>query len=103
MAFERDNLLLAAGHREDHRLGLWMRCAAHPQLWSLNQLSVERPHPGLLPAHVIAELDRGLADARHRRAIVTDDATGRSIADGMRRAGYSATPLMVMLLDGEPP
>jgi GNAT superfamily N-acetyltransferase len=80
-----------------------MRNAEHPQLWSLNQLYVDGPHPELTADRLTAELDRGLADARHRRAVVTDDATGRALADGMRHAGYSVGPLAVMLLDREPP
>lgn len=101
--FERENLALAAGDRTEHPLGLWMRNPAHPHMWAMNQLYVEGRRPGLTPADLAAELDRGLADARHRRAVVTDDATGIALADGMRAAGYRATPLMVMLLDAEPP
>lgn len=103
IAFERGNLAFAAGHTEEHALGLWMRNAEHPQLWSLNQLYVDGPHPGLTAAQLTAELDRGLADARHRRVIITDDATGRAVADGMRDAGYSVGPVAVMVLDHEPP
>lgn len=69
----------------------------------MNQLYVEGRRPDLTAETVVAELDRGLADARHRRAIVTDDATGRRVAEGMRAAGYGVGPLAVMLLDREPP
>ena len=68
----------------------------------MNQLYVEGPRLELTAAQLIAALDRGLADARHRRAIVTDDATGRRIADGMQAAGYSSGPLGVMVLDRKP-
>lgn len=103
IAFERDNLALAAGHSEPHALGRWLRSSAHPQMWAMNQLYVEGPQPGLTAAALIGELDRGLADARHRRAIVSDDETGRALADAMRHAGYRVAPLGVMLLDREPP
>jgi GNAT superfamily N-acetyltransferase len=72
-------------------------------MWAMNQLYVEGAQPQLTAEALCAELDRGLADAHHRRAIVTDDATGRRIADDMRAAGYGAGPLAVMLLDREPP
>jgi GNAT superfamily N-acetyltransferase len=71
-------------------------------MWALNQLYVEGPRPELTAGALAAELDRGLAGARHRRAIVTDDATGRRVAEGMRAAGYGVGPLAVMLLDREP-
>lgn len=101
--WERDNLALAAGQVEEHPLGLWMRNPAQPLMWAMNQLYVEGPRPELTAEQLSAELDRGLADVSHRQAVVTDDATGRRIADDMRSAGFSATPLGVMLLDREPP
>lgn len=101
--FEKENLALAAGDRTEHPLGLWLRNPAHPHMWAMNQLYVEGRRPDLTAEALAAELDRGLADARHRRAIVTDDATGMALAEGMRAAGYRVTPLMVMLLDAEPP
>jgi GNAT superfamily N-acetyltransferase len=101
--FERDCLAVAAGHVEPHALGRWLRNPDMPGMWAMNQLYVEGPQPDLTAETLCAELDRGLADAHHRRAIVTDDATGRRIADGMRAAGYGAGPLAVMLLDREPP
>jgi predicted GNAT family acetyltransferase len=69
----------------------------------VNQLYVDGPRPELTAAALTAELDRGLADAGHRRATITDDATGRALEPGMRSAGYSVEPLAVMLLDREPP
>jgi len=69
----------------------------------LNLLYVIGRHPSLTAESLIAELDRGLADVAHRRAVVEDDVTGQAVADGMREAGYMAVPLMVMVLDGEPP
>lgn len=72
-------------------------------MWSLNQLYVEGRRPELTAAALLAELDRGLADVRHRRAVKMDDLTGQALADGMRAAGYDAVPLMVMVLDREPP
>jgi len=68
----------------------------------MNQLYVEGRRPDLTADALVAELDRGLSDARHRRAVVTDDATGRTVAEGMRAAGYGVGPLAVMLLDREP-
>ncbi|MFL5846302.1 MAG: hypothetical protein ACJ762_16570 [Solirubrobacteraceae bacterium] len=103
ITFERENLALAAGHVEEHPLGRWMRNAENPQMWSLNQLYVEGRQPALDAATLTAELDRGLADARHRRVVVEHDATGRGLIDGMRGAGYDAIALMVMALDEEPP
>lgn len=64
---------------------------------------MDGPQPALTAGALVAELDRGLADARHRRAIVTDDATGRGLAEGMAAAGYAAVALAVMLLDRDPP
>jgi GNAT superfamily N-acetyltransferase len=103
IAFERDNLVLAAERSDEHPLGLWTRCAEHPQLWMLNQLHVVGPHPGLTAKGLIAELDAGLSDARHRRVTVADDATGRGLVDDFRAAGWQVSPTLVMLLDREPP
>lgn len=103
IAWERDNYALAAGQFDEGPLGRWMRSAGHPQLWSINQLYVEGPHPDLTAQQLVAELDRGLADVRHRRVVVTHDATGRNLEAGMRKAGYDAAAVMVMLLDREPP
>lgn len=104
ITFERDCLALAAGRVSDHPLGRWMRSDAHPDMWAMNQLYVEGRHADLNADALAAELDRGLAGARrHRRAVITDDATGRSVAEGMRAAGYEVGPLAVMLLDREPP
>jgi GNAT superfamily N-acetyltransferase len=103
IAFERDNLMLAAGSVEEAPFGRWMRNPDHPQMWSMNQLYVDGPQPGLTAQALTAELDRGLADARHRRAIVTHDGTGRALAEPMAAGGYTAVGLMVMLLDREPP
>src|SRR5207253_2786051 len=100
--FERETSSRVADRIEEHPLGRWIRCSAHPQLWSLNQLYVEGPHPGLTAAQLTAELDRGLADAGHRRVIVEHDATGRALSEPMRAAGYGVVPLMVMLLEREP-
>ncbi|MCW2989872.1 MAG: family N-acetyltransferase [Solirubrobacterales bacterium] len=72
-------------------------------MWSMNQLYVEGRRPELTAAALTAELDRGLADARHRRAVVTDDATGRRLAADMRKAGYGVGVVGVLLLDREPP
>ena len=69
----------------------------------MNQLYVEGRHPDLTADALVTELDEGLADARHRRAVITDDATGRAVAEGMRAANYGVGPLAVMLLDREPP
>jgi hypothetical protein len=101
--FERETSSLVSDRIEEHPLGRWIRCSAHPKLWSLNQLYVEGPHPDLTVGELTAELDRGLADATHRRVIVEDDATGRALSEPMREAGYGVVPLMVMLLEREPP
>lgn len=101
--WERDNLALAAGSTAEHPLGLWIRNRDQPQMWAMNQLYVEGRRPELTAEGLCTELDRGLAGASHRQAAVTDDATGRRIADDMRSAGFSATSLGVLLLDREPP
>src|SRR3954470_13701456 len=88
--FERETSSLVADRVEEHPRGRWIRCSAHPKLWSLNQLYVEGPHPNLAAEQLTAELDRGLADAGHRRVIVEHDATGRALSEPMRSAGYSA-------------
>lgn len=80
-----------------------MRSKTHPDMWAMNQLYVEGRHADLTADVLTAELDRGLPGARHRRAVVTDDATGRAVAEGMRAAGYAVGPLAVMLLDRDPP
>jgi GNAT superfamily N-acetyltransferase len=88
---------------EDTSLGAWHRCSAHPKMWMLNQLHVVGPQPELTADALIAELDRGLADVGHRRAQLDDDATGRRLAEDMRKAGYNVAGVLVMELDGEPP
>ncbi|MCW2968582.1 MAG: family N-acetyltransferase [Solirubrobacteraceae bacterium] len=103
IAFERECLALVADDRREHPLGLWTRSAEHPQLWSLNQLHVIGRHPELTAEQLMAELDRGLADVRHRRVVVDDDATGRRLQDDFRKAGWSVGPVLVMVLDREPP
>jgi GNAT superfamily N-acetyltransferase len=104
IAFEREYGRHATGRVEQHPLGEWHRSDEHPQMWILNQLHVVGPQPDLTADALTAELDRGLADARHRRAVVADDETGRRLAeDFARRDGWVGTALMVMLLDAEPP
>ena len=88
---------------EDHPLGVWHRCSTQPRMWMLNQLHVLGPRPELTAEALIAELDRGLADVEHRRLQLDDDATGRRLADAMRKAGYRVHGVLVMELDGEPP
>jgi GNAT superfamily N-acetyltransferase len=103
IAFERECLAIAAGQRREHPLGLWTRNLAHPQMWTMNQLHVIGRHPTLTAPALMAELDAELADARHRRAVLDDDATGRRLAEDFRSAGWLVSPLLVMLLDREPP
>ena len=101
--FERETSALVCDRVEEHAFGLWIRCSAHPKLWSLNQLYVIGAHPELTAEQLTAELDRGLADVGHRRVVVEDDATGRALSEPMRDAGYSVVPLMVLLLAESPP
>ena len=103
ITFERETSSRVADRVEEHPLGRWIRCSAHPKLWSLNQLYVIGAHPGLTADALVAELDRGLADAGHRRVIVEDDATGRALSEPMRAAGFGVVPLMVLLLAETPP
>lgn len=104
ITYERGIMLGAGDHREEVPFGVWGRSAGHPNMWVLNQLHVIGPQPQLTAEALMAELDRGLGDVGHRRAVVYDDATGRRLAEGIRKAdGYMAVPTMVMVLDGEPP
>lgn len=97
-------MLAASDHREEAPLGVWARCSTHPKMWMLNQLHVVGPQPDLTAEAFLAELDRGLADVGHRRAQVSDDVTGRRLAEDVRKLeGYNVMPLLVMLLDREPP
>jgi predicted GNAT family acetyltransferase len=72
-------------------------------MWMVNQLHVRGPQPDLTAGDLVAELDRGLADTGHRRAQVGDDATGRRLADDIAKLeGWTAAPVLVMVLEREP-
>lgn len=102
--FEIDCTVAACDHSEEVPLGLWIRSASHPKMWMLNQLHVRGPQPDLTADDLVAELDRGLADVGHRRAQVGDDATGRRLADDVAKLeGWTAAPVLVMVLEREPP
>jgi len=104
IAFERATIAAAADRVVPVGLGEWHRNEAHPGMWTLNQLHVLGHRPELTADVLLAELDRGLGDAGHRRATVADDATGRRIAPGIAgRPGWEVLALLVMVLDREPP
>lgn len=72
-------------------------------MWVLNQLHVIGPQPRLTADLLLAELDRGLADAPHRRAMVLDEPTGRRLAEQLAgRPGWQIGSLLVMPLVTEP-
>ncbi len=72
-------------------------------MWDANFLRVEGAGEGLAAQSLIAEADR-LMEARgfaHRKIVVPDEATGRSLADGFAAAGWDVNRLVFMIHNGE--
>lgn len=72
-------------------------------MWALNQLWVVGPQPGLEGRTLRSELDRLHAGCAHRRAVVTDDATGARLADELAAAGYRGERIATMPHEGAAP
>lgn len=72
-------------------------------MWDVNFLRVEGAAEGLSAQSLIAEADR-LMEARgfaHRKIVVPDEATGRSLAGDFAAAGWDVNKLVFMLHNGE--
>lgn len=72
-------------------------------MWVLNQLWVVGPQPGLEGRTLSSELDRLHAGCAHRRAVVTDDATGARLAGELAAAGYRGERIVTMPHQGAAP
>ena len=102
LGFERAQQLRAGATSTPHPLGRLARHPGHPGYWSLNELQVQQPPPGLDAPAIVRAADDAQGHLPHRRVFVDDDALGAGLAPALTTGGWTCTRDVYMALRRPP-